>query len=259
MISQTFWHGKSVLVSGGSSGIGRVLGMAAAAAGARVGLIARREAALAEVAAIIRSAGGVVDTAVCDVADASAVVDAVASLEHALGPAAVTIACAGIHRVSWPLDAGRAKAVFDTNITGTANLFAAVLPGMVRRGSGRLCGVASVAAVVGLRENAAYCASKAAVVTFLESLRVDCSAHGIRVTTACPGFVDTPMITAEERAAGHAMPAAEAAHRILRAIERGRAEAWFPATTVLQARLLRLLPPRLRDAILLRLPPMREA
>jgi NAD(P)-dependent dehydrogenase (short-subunit alcohol dehydrogenase family) len=112
---------------------------------------------------------------------------------------------------------------------------------------------------VGLRHNAAYCASKAALVTLLESLRVDCAPHGIRVTTACPGYVDTPMITAAERASGVAMPAAEAARGILRAIERGRAEAWFPFGTVLQARALRLLPPWLRDAILRRLPPMREA
>jgi NAD(P)-dependent dehydrogenase (short-subunit alcohol dehydrogenase family) len=259
MIPQTFWPGKSVVVTGGSSGIGRELGLAAAAAGARVGLVARREAALADVAAVIRAAGGAVETAACDVADGAAVADAVAGFERSLGPAAVAIACAGIHRVTWPLDADRAKAVFDTNLTGATNLFAAVLPGMVQRGGGRLCGVGSIAAIVGLRHNAAYCASKAALVALLESLRVDCAPHGIRVTTACPGYVDTPMITAEERASGGAMPAAEAARRILQAIERGRAEAWFPAGTVLQARTLRLLPPWLRDAILGRLPPMREA
>jgi short-subunit dehydrogenase len=259
MISKTFWHGKSVLVTGGSSGIGRELGSAVAAAGARVGLLARRAEALAEVVAEIRGAGGHAETAVCDVTDPAAVVEAVRQLETHLGPTAVAIACAGLHRVTWPLDAIRSRAVIDANVNGTTNLFAAVLPGMLARGRGHLCGVASLAAVVGLRKNAAYSASKAAVQMLLESLRIDCRPVGITVTSAFPGYVDTPMITARERAAGIGIPAHEAAEKILLAIERGRAEVWFPRWTAFQARLLRLLPPAMRDAIVCRLPPMEEA
>lgn len=259
MISKTFWHGKSVLVTGGSSGIGRELGRTAAAAGGRVGLLARRRDALAEVAAEIRAAGGDVAETVCDVTDAEAVVEAVRQLETRLGPADIAIACAGLHRVTWPLDAARSRAVIDANVNGTTNLFAAVLPGMLDRGRGHLCGVASLAAVVGLRKNAAYSASKAAVQMLLESLRVDCRRVGITVTSAFPGYVDTPMITAQERAAGIGIPVHEAADRILLAIERGRAEVWFPRWTAFQARLLRLLPPTMRDAIVCRLPPMEQA
>lgn len=259
MISKSFWHGKSVLVTGGSSGIGRALGLAAAEAGARVGLLARRGEALAEVVAEIHAAGGEAAAAVCDVTDSAAVARAVAELEERLGPTDIAIASAGLHRVTWPFDAERSRAVIDTNVNGTANLFAAVLPGMLDRGRGYLCGVASLAAVVGLRKNAAYSASKAAVQMLLESLRGDCRPAGITVTAAFPGYVDTPMITAEERAAGIGIPVREAAERILEAIERGRAEVWFPRWTALQARLLRLLPQALRDAIVSGLPPMEEA
>jgi short-subunit dehydrogenase len=248
MISKSFWHGKSVLITGGSSGIGRARGVAAAAAEARVGLLARRGEVLAEVAAEIHAAGGAAATLACDVTDAVAVARAVAELEACLGPADIAIASAGLHRVTWPLDAERSRAVIDANVNGTMNFFAAVLPGMLDRRRGHLCGVASLAAVVGLRKNAAYSASKAAVQMLLESLRVDCHPAGIMVTAAFPGYVDTPMITAEEPAA-----------RILVAIERGRAEVWFPRWTALQARLLRLLPPAARERIVRRLPPMEEA
>lgn len=259
MISKTFWDGKSVVVTGGSSGIGREMARAVAAAGAHVGLMARREDALAEVVAEIRRGGGTGESAVCDVTDPTAVARAVTRLETDLGPTAVAIACAGLHRVTWPLDAARSRAVVDANVNGTTNLFAAVLPGMLDRGQGHLCGIASLAALVGLRKNAAYSASKAAVAMLLESLRVDCQPRGIQVTTAYPGYIDTPMITAEERAAGIAVPVSEAATRILLAIERGRAEVWFPRWTAFQARLLRLLPPAVRDTIVRRLPPMEEA
>jgi len=259
MISQTFWRGKSVVVTGGSSGIGRELCRAAAAAGARVGMVASREGRLAATASEIAAAGGAAHAVACDVTDAAALDAAVRTLEATGGPCDVAIACAGIHRTSWPLEAATADRVIDVNVKGCIHLAAAVLPGMLARGAGHLCGVASIAAVVGLPGNAAYCASKAALVAFLESLRLDCGPAGVLVTTACPGFVDTPMVTDAERAAGGLMPAAQAATAILRAVERGRAEAWFPRHTWLAARLARALPPALRDRFLRGRPPMAES
>lgn len=259
MTSVALWRGKAVLVTGGSSGIGREVCIAAAAAGSRVGIVARREHLLHDTAGLIRSRGGTVETAACDAADPAAIATAVTRLEAGLGPTDVAIACAGIHRESWPLDAVQARAVFDGNIGTLMAFCAAVLPGMLERRRGHICGVASIAGTVGLPGNAAYCASKAAAVAFLESLRLDCRPRGIRVTTACPGFVDTPMVTDEERARGGLMTADDAARRILRAIERGRAEAWFPWHTALGARLARALPTGVRDWILRRTPPMKEA
>lgn len=259
MISPAFWSGKAVLVTGGSSGIGRELALAAARAGGRVGIVARGAERLAGAAAAIRQAGGTVAAVACDAADAAAIARGVADLEERLGACDVAIACAGIHRTTWPLAAAPAREVFDVNVGGTVAFLSAVLPGMLARRRGHLCGVASIAAAVGLPGNAAYCGSKAALVAFLESLRIDCRPHGVRVTTACPGFVDTPLVTDEERAGGGLMRADAAAARILAAIERGRAEAWFPWHTALAARAARLLPPWLRDRVLAAQPPMREA
>lgn len=259
MISNTFWHGKSVLVTGGSSGIGREACRAAAAAGARIGIIARRGPPLEATRSLLRATGVVAETVSCDVSDGPALRAAVAALEDRLGPCDVAIACAGIHRTSWPLDMDAANAVIDVNMKGGINFIAAVLPGMLARRRGHVCGVASIAAVVGLPGNAAYCASKAGLVAFLESLRLDCGPRGIRLTTACPGVVDTPMVTEEERTTGRLMTAERAATIILRAIERGRAEAWFPRRTWLAARFARSLPTCLRDWILRNQPRLEQA
>jgi short-subunit dehydrogenase len=258
MIPQSFWHGKSVIVTGGSSGIGRAVAVALGTAGARVGLMARRPGQLAAAVDAVRAAGGVAEAVPCDVVDAAAVRAAVATLESRLGSCDVAIASAGIHRTSWPLEASVASDVIDVNVKGCIHLAAAVLPGMLDRGRGRFCGVASIAGVVGLPGNAAYCASKAAVVAFLESLRLDAVPAGVAVTTVLPGVVDTPMITDAERRAGGAVPAEEAATLILQAIERGRAEVWFPRHTAWAARLARWLPPTLRDAALRRQPRLEE-
>jgi short-subunit dehydrogenase len=258
MISKTFWQGKSVIVTGGSSGIGRETCLAVAEAGGRVGIIARRESLLAETVTTIRAGGGLAETATCDVRDRAGLQDAVSALEARIGTCDVAIASAGIHRVSWPLEAAVARDVIDVNVGGCLNFLAAVLPGMLERRRGHVCGVASIAALVGLPGNAAYCASKAAVVTLLEGLRIDCEPAGVRVTTACPGFVDTPMVTDEERMEGGMMTAHAAAATILRAIERDRAQAWFPARTWLAARLAGSLPPRLRAWVLRHQPRMQE-
>ncbi|MCE9629786.1 MAG: SDR family NAD(P)-dependent oxidoreductase [Planctomycetia bacterium] len=259
MISRTFWQGKSVLVTGGSSGIGREACRAAAAAGARIGIIARRQPPLDATCSLLSATGAVVETVSCDVVDGPALRAAVATLEDRLGPCDVAIACAGIHRTSWPLDAEAANTVIDVNVKGGINFISTVLPGMLARRHGHVCGVASIAAVVGLPGNAAYCASKAGLVAFLESLRLDCGPRGVRLSTACPGVVDTPMVTDGERTAGRLMTAEAAAAIILRAIERGRAEVWFPRRTWLAARLARSLPTTVRDWILRSQPRLEQA
>lgn len=259
MIPQSFWAGKSVIVTGGSSGIGLAMARAAAAHGARLGLLARGREPLAAAAAAIRGAGGTAEWVSCDVADAPGVAAAVADLEGRLGGCDVAVASAGIHRTSWPLDARTAAEVIGINVGGCMNLAAAVLPGMVARRRGRFCGIASIAGVVGLPGNAAYCGSKAAVIAFLESLRLDAVPAGVLVTTALPGVVDTPMITDAERRGGGVVSAADAAAFILRGIERGRAEVWFPRRTSALARLARALPPAIRDVFLRRQPRLEES
>ena len=138
-----------------------------------------------------------------------------------------------------------------TNVQGAANTFDAVLPGMLARGGGHLVGMASIAGMLGLPEVGAYSASKAALITLLQSLRLDLHSRRIRVTAVCPGFVDTPFLDGHDRRVlRFMMTAAECARRTAQAVERGRAEAYFPWQTWLLARTARSLPfPLLRRLI----------
>lgn len=256
-----FWEDKCVVISGASSGIGRALAEEVASRGAKSGLLARREELLAEAARAIAQNGGKADFATADVVDGPATCRAVRRLEERLGPCDVLVACAGIYRKTdvEEFSAAKANAVVATNLQGVINLLGAILPGMVRRRRGNVAAVASVAAALGLPGGAAYCASKAALVTLLESLRVDLHPLGVKVTTVCPGYVDTPMITDEERATvAGLMTAEKAARRIARAIERGRSEDWFPWQTQFPARCARFLPFGIFRRVMAHFPPMEE-
>jgi len=261
-LSAAFWRDKCVIVTGASSGIGRALVESLSACGARVGLVARRADRLQELTAAIAVRGGRAAWSAADVTVREQVFQAVASLESALGPCDVLIANAGVYRktAAREFDAERAELVLTTNLLGVVYALGAVLPGMVRRRRGHLAAVSSVGGMIGLPGAAAYCASKQGVVTLLQSLRADLWKTGIGVTAVCPGYVDTPMITDEERATLRGLVTAdEAALRIAWAIQRGRAEYWFPWWTALEVRLARLLPPRLAARILSRYPEMEES
>jgi short-subunit dehydrogenase len=244
-MAQPFWKSKCALVTGASSGIGRALALELARRGARVGLIARREEQLAEVTREILAEGGNADHRTADVAQAGALAAMVRELEQSLGDCDVAVACAGIFRSTQVdyLDPSAIQDVFATNVLGVSNLFAAVTPGMLQRGRGHLAAVSSIAGYLGLPGSAAYSASKAAVITLLQSLRLDLAPRGIQVTTICPGYVDTPMITDEERRTLKGLlTAEETARRIANAIESERADVAFPWGLWLQARVAGLLP-----------------
>ncbi|MGD0897581.1 MAG: SDR family NAD(P)-dependent oxidoreductase [Thermoguttaceae bacterium] len=245
MLRETFWEGKSVWITGATSGIGRALAGHLAPRGARLGLIARREDVLDEVARSLRAGGGACAWAAADVADAGAVAAAAETLQAALGPCDVLVANAGIYRKSpvREFDPIKAQQVIATNLQGTVNAIAAVLPDMTRRRSGHIAAVASIAALVALPAGGVYRASKAAIVALADSLRVDLHPLGIRVTLIGPGFVDTPMITDRDReTVKNLVTAEDAARRIALAIRRGQAECWFPRSTWLLARAAGWLP-----------------
>jgi short-subunit dehydrogenase len=256
-----FWRDQCVVITGASSGIGRAVAGLLARRGAKVGLIARREPLLAELAGAIAGEGGRAAWAAADVADLEAVTAAVQTLEGQLGPCDTLVANAGIYRKTngREFDPRKADEVVAVNLQGVMHAVAAVLPGMVRGRRGRLAAVASIAGVVALPGSAAYAASKAAVRKLMECLRVDLRASGVTVTVVLPGYVDTAMITDEERATLRDVVSADwAAEQIAWAIQRGKREHWFPRRTRLMARIARLLPPALFDRVMSREPEMEE-
>ena len=252
-----FWKAKHVLITGASSGIGWALAEYVAKQGALVGLTARREDKLAELTERIESGGGQAGFATADVSDANQTREACRELEAKLGPCDVLIANAGVarHTPGVEFTAEDAGLDFSTNVIGVSNSIAAVLPGMVERKRGHLVAIASIAALLGLPNSGAYSASKAAVVTLMESLRVDLFKKRIKVTTICPGFIDTPMLAGYPPNVLPAMlPVDQAAKKIARAIERGRGKYWFPFRTWLLVRLVRALPFTLYRQVCARLP-----
>jgi short-subunit dehydrogenase len=245
------------MITGASSGLGEALAYHLAGCGARVGLVARRATELERVATRIRALPGAprVALARADVRVAGQMKTAIASLEQSLGDCDVMIANAGRYRFTPGdrFDATVADEVIATNVGGVINALAAVLPGMTERRRGHVVAVASIAALQGLPDSSVYSASKAAVVTLMEGLRIDLSRVGVRVTTVCPGYMDTPMV-ADNPHKFLVLAAEDAARRVARAIARGRATYWFPWPTWLLARLGRLLPRSLYTRYMARLP-----
>lgn len=244
------------LVTGASSGIGRGLAVRLAQEGWAVGIAARRQARLEEVAGDIRDCDGVASVHVCDVADPEQVRGTVADCRVALGPVELLVANAGVAVRAPPdaLDAEEVERLFRVNFFGAVHAVEAVLPEMLRRRSGHLVAVASLAGFGGLRNRAAYGASKAAMIAFFESLRLDLASQGVAVTVANPGFVRTEMTEKDDRPRPFIIDADPAVERIFRAVQARRPSVSFPWQPATAATLARSLPRRVYDVIAKRVP-----
>lgn len=186
---------RRALITGASSGIGAALARTLAREGVEVVLVARREAALRELADAIMGEGGKAHVHALDVGDPDATVAAIQRLDDELGGIDLVVANAGVagHRWSGQLDWDACSTIIDVNVRGAIATLVALLPRMVARGHGQLVGLSSVAQYRGLPKNATYCGSKAFLSTFLESLRVDLRGSGVSITDVRAGFVDTPL------------------------------------------------------------------
>ncbi|WP_434046172.1 MULTISPECIES: SDR family NAD(P)-dependent oxidoreductase [Sorangium] len=186
--------GKVIIVTGASSGIGLASARALAREGARVVLAARSMAALSrEVDSIVREGGSAVAVAMDVTSDAS-VGAAVASILERLGRIDVVVNNAGNGgRLSlWEsTDGAFTRAMFDVHVFGMERVTRAVLPAMLAQGSGVVVNIASTVAWVPMPAAAAYCAAKAAVVAFSESLRGELEGRGVRVTVFAPPHTST--------------------------------------------------------------------
>lgn len=248
------WSGKTVLITGASSGIGEALAVEFGRRGASVALAARRVEVLREVAAKVEAAGGVALVVAVDVREAEEVKSAVARVVERFGRVDVLVANAGKGEITLAreFDIELVTQVFSVNLLGAMNSVAAVLPWMLERGAGQIVGISSLAAYRGFPGSGAYCASKAALSTFFESLRVELWPRNIYVTTIHPGFIDTPMTRGRKQKMPFLLDAERAAQLMIRAIEARRRTYAFPWQLATIARIGRWLPAALYDRMLAR-------
>jgi short-subunit dehydrogenase len=241
---------QRVFITGASSGLGEALARRYAAQGAVLGLFARREAELDRVAASLAPA--TVATYACDVRDERALAAAAADFVARHGLPDIVIANAGVSRgtlTEHPQDLAAFRAVFDTNVTGMVATFMPFAAAMQRARAGTLVGIASVAGFRGLAGSGAYSASKAAAITYLESLRLEMRPFGVAVVTVCPGYIATPMTARNPYRMPFMLKPDAAAARIVRAIAARRRFIVLPRPMALAARAMRLLPRPLYDRL----------
>lgn len=257
-------HLDRVFITGASSGIGAALARAYAARGAALGLLARRGEVLAELAASLPQPERHRIYA-ADVLDREALARAARDFMAAHGGADVVVASAGISHgtlTDRPEDLAVFDAVFATNVNATVATFAPFIDAMKDQGGPcRLVGIGSVAGVRGMRGAGAYCASKAAVHSYCESLRLELHGSNIKVVTIAPGYIDTPMTRKNRFPMPFLMSAERFAAQAVAAIARGDSYRVLPWQMGLVAKLLRILPNTLFDAAFSRAPtkPRRQA
>ena len=240
-----------VLITGASSGIGRELALAYLERGRRVVAVARRAERLRALRTEAGGRCGVLRTVQADVRDECAMAEVVADAERRLGPIELAIANAGVGHQdrSEAVDAAAMARVFETNVLGVARTLAPAAESMVRRRSGHLAIVSSLAALLPMARMRTYGASKAALQHYAEGLRRALRPHGIGVTTVCPGFVDTEMLHGHQVARRWTMDLDRAVARTLAAIDRRRRVACFPRSLHWATRALSVLPAGVREAL----------
>ena len=244
---------RLVFITGASSGIGQALAWRFFQAGYRLALAARRTS---EVEAWALAQGIGADSYKiysADVSDSHSIVAAGQACLAAQGLPDVVIANAGISigmdtAVREDLDV--MAQTFATNNVGLAATFHPFVDAMTQRGSGTLVGIGSVAGIRGLPGHGAYCASKAAVIAYCESLRGELRVSGVKVLTLCPGYIDTPLTQKNRYAMPFLMQPVDFADQAFAAIEAGASYRVIPWQMGVVAKLLRLLPNALLDKAL---------
>ena len=241
-----------IFITGASSGIGQALALRFRRAGYRLALVARRTA---EVEAWARSQGLPADSYAvyaADVRDLAAITGAGRACIAAQGLPDVVIASAGI---SVGIDTAIAedlevvRATYETNNLGMVATFQPFVAAMDARRSGMLVGVASVAGIRGLPGHGAYCSSKAAVISYCETLRGELRASGVKVVTIVPGYVDTPLTRENPYAMPFMLQADAFAERAYAAIVAGTSYRVIPWQMGVVAKLMRMLPNTLFDRV----------
>lgn len=245
---------QRVIITGASSGIGAALALRYAREGATLGLIARRKPELEQLAVQFPTRAEIYPL---DVRDAAALAAAARDFISRHGVPDIVIANAGVSvgtLTDFAEDTRVFRDVFDINVIGVVNTLQPFLASMRAAERGSLVGIASVAGYRGLPGGAAYSASKAAVIAYLESLRVELRASGIKVTTICPGYIETPMTAKNPYPMPFLMSADRAAEKMIAIIARRKPFAVIPWQMAMVARCLHMMPNWLYDRLFARAP-----
>lgn len=245
--------GRLAFITGASSGIGQALAWRYRQAGWRLALVARRTGEIEQWARAQGLQAGDYAVYGADVAEPDSIIAAGEACIAQQGLPDAVIANAGI---SVGMDTAQREDLavlartLAVNNVGLAATFHPFVAPMARRGSGALVGIASVAGIRGLPGHGAYCASKAAVISYCESLRGELRAAGVKVVTICPGYIDTPLTQQNRYSMPFLMKADEFADAAFRTIEAGRSYRVIPWQMGVVAKLLRLLPDPVFDRLL---------
>ena len=239
-----------VVITGASSGIGEALARHYAAPGNVLGLISRRTPSM-------QGLPGTVVPYPLDVTDVAGVGRAADDFISRFGAPDLVIANAGIGKGTSGedlRDMDLLRRTLDINVVGLAATLGAFAPAMCQAGRGTLAGICSVAGFRGLAGNGAYRGSKAAAITWLESLRTEMRGSGVAVVCICPGYIDTPLTRVNRFRMPFLLPVDEGARRIAHAIARRPRLAVVPWQMALVSVVLRLLPGWLFDRLAARAP-----
>jgi short-subunit dehydrogenase len=245
-----------IAITGASAGLGQALALAYARPRVVLALNGRDAQRLEHCAVQCRALGAQVITAALDVRDATAMQRWLEAFDDA-HPIDLLIANAGVastlaHADDWE-ELDRTAAIVDTNFYGAMHAVLPVVDRMRARGGGQIALVSSLAALRGMAISPAYCASKAALKAWGDSVRPVLARDGIRLTVVLPGFIKTAMSDVFPGDKPLLWPAEKAAKVIQRKLASHRAEIAFPCLLALGMRLLAVLPASLADAILGRL------
>jgi short-subunit dehydrogenase len=243
-----------VFITGASSGIGAALAEHYGAAGATLGLAARRTQPMRMLAAKLSTQSSIY---ALDVTDTAALAAAAQDFINRHGVPDIVIANAGVSVGTQGCraeDVDVLSRIMQVNVIGLAATLQPFVVPMRTRGNGALVGIASVAGFRGLAGAGAYSASKSAAITWLESLRVELAGSGVDVVTICPGYVATPLTAVNRYPMPFLLRAPEAARRIARAIAARRRLAIIPWQMRLVSFFLRRMPNWLFDRLFARAP-----
>jgi short-subunit dehydrogenase len=244
---------KLVFITGASSGLGQAMALRFFQAGYRLALVARRTSVVESWASANRISVGSYQIYSADVALPDSIIAAGQACIASQGVPDVVVASAGISigmDTAMPEDIAVMAQTFATNNIGTAATFHPFIQAMVQRGSGVLVGIGSVAGIRGLPGHGAYCASKAAVMAYCESLRGELRASGVKVVAICPGYIDTPLTQKNSYSMPFLMQPEAFAETAFTAIEAGASYRVIPWQMGVVAKLMRLLPNSVFDKLL---------